>query len=157
MLAPDRSALPDLEAIVGMLRDALDRLEPDYLSTEEATSMVRLFDEVERLGAAGRTLTARQVERSGAWRAGGHRSAAHWMASTTGVGVGQAVGTLQTARRLEHLPATQEAYRSGGLSEAKVKEVATAAVANRKAEGDGPRAGGRGGSSAGTRQGWGGV
>jgi hypothetical protein len=136
MLVQDQSALPDLQALVGALRDAVHRLDPDYLSAEEATSLVRLFAEVERLGAAGRALMARQVERSGAWRSGGHRSAAHWMAEATGVPVGQAVGTLQTARALEHLPATEEAYRSGELSEARIREVATAAVANPRAEGE---------------------
>ena len=136
MLVQDQSALPDLQALVGMLRDAVLRLEPDYLSTEEATGLVKLFAEVERLGAAGKTLLARRVERSGAWKTGGHRSAAHWMAEATGVPVGQAVGTLQTARALEHLPATTEAYRSGELSEARVKEVAQAAVSNPKAEGE---------------------
>jgi uncharacterized protein DUF222 len=136
MLVQDQSALPDLQAAIGALRDAARRLEPDYLSTEEATSAVKCFAEGERLCAAGKTLAARRVERSGAWRAGGHRSVSHWIASATGVPVGQAVGTLQTARRLEHLPATEDAYRSGELAEARVKEVAQAAVANRKAEGE---------------------
>jgi hypothetical protein len=136
VLVQNQSALPDLQAAIGALRDAVHRLEPDYLSTEEATLAVKLFAEVERLGTAGKTLAARRVERLGAWRAEGHRSAAHWVASATGVPVGQAVGTLQTARRLELLPATEEAYRSGELSEARVREVAVAAVANRKAEGE---------------------
>jgi hypothetical protein len=136
MLLQDHSALPDLQAAIGALRDALQRLEPDYLPTEQATGLLKVFAEGERLCAAGRTLMARQIERSGVWKAGGHRSAAHWIASATGVPVGQAVGTLQTARRLEFLPATEEAYRSGELAEARVKEVAVAAVANRKAEGE---------------------
>jgi hypothetical protein len=38
------------------------------------------------------------------------------------------VGTLETARRLEHLPATAMAFASGELSEAKTKEVAAAAA-----------------------------
>jgi uncharacterized protein DUF222 len=135
MLVQDRSALPDVEALVGALRDAVQRLEPDYLSAEEATRLLKYFAEAERLGSA-KTLLARQVERTGAWKAGGHRSAAHWIASATGVPVGQAVGTLQTARRLEHLPATEEAYRSGELAESRIKEVAHAAVANPKAEGE---------------------
>src|SRR5207302_7898835 len=84
--------------------------------------------EVERLAAAGRTMMARAVERSGIWRDGGHRSAAHWMASVTGVAVGQAVGIMETARRLEDLPAVREAFASGQVSEVKVKEAAAAAA-----------------------------
>jgi hypothetical protein len=91
MLVQDQSTLPDVEALVGALRDAVQRLEPDYLSAEEATRLLKYFAEVERLGSAAKTLLARQVERTGAWKAGGHRSAAHWMAEATGVPVGQAV------------------------------------------------------------------
>jgi hypothetical protein len=108
----------------------------DYLVREEAASLVGLFSEGERLCAAGRTLAARQVELSESWRTDGHRSAAHFLASVTGVPVGQAVGALETARRLEALPATAEAFRSGELSEPKVREVAAAAVANRTVEGE---------------------
>jgi hypothetical protein len=36
MLVQDQSALPDLEAAIGALRDAVHRMEPDYVSTEEA-------------------------------------------------------------------------------------------------------------------------
>src|SRR5438093_589415 len=136
MLMQDQSALPDVQAAIGALRAAVQRLDPDYLSTDEATLAVKCFAEGERLCAAGKTLAARRVERTGAWKQGGHRSAAHWVAEATGVPVGQAVGTLHTARRLEHLPATEEAYRSGELSESRIKEVAQAASANPKAEGE---------------------
>jgi hypothetical protein len=74
------------------------------------------------------------VERSGAWRIEGHRTAAHWVADATGVSVGEAVGTLETARRLEHLPATTGAFASGEMSETRVKEVAAAAAECPEAE-----------------------
>jgi hypothetical protein len=55
MLVQDRSALPDLQALVGALRDAVVRFDPDYLSPEEATSLLKCFAEGERLCAAART------------------------------------------------------------------------------------------------------
>src|SRR5438067_5557987 len=126
---PDGVDLPDLDGVIRTLRTALSRLEPKHLSSTEAMKLVEGFCELERLVAAGRTLVARRVERSGAWRKEGHRTAAHWMSSATGMAVGQAVGVLETARRLEHLPATTEAFCSGELSETKVREVAAAAAA----------------------------
>ena len=65
-----------------------------------------------------------------------HRSAASWLATTTGSSVGSAVGALETARRLENLPATAEAHRAGRLSEAQAREVAAAAAADPRAEAD---------------------
>jgi hypothetical protein len=95
---------------------------------------LKVFTEFERLGAAGRTMVARRVERSKAWQGQGHRTAAHWIAAETGVSVGQAVGTLETGRRLEHLPATETAFASGELSEVRVREVAIAAEASPDSE-----------------------
>src|SRR5919198_4919681 len=94
----------EVSGLVRALRKAVRALEPTSLTGTEAEELLRLFAEGERVLAAGRTIAARAVERSGAWRKDGHRTAAHWISSTTGVSVGQAVGTLETARRVEHLP-----------------------------------------------------
>jgi hypothetical protein len=83
---------------------------------------------VERLGAAGKALAARQVADSGAWWDTGERSPAHWMAAVAGTSVGRAVAVLQTAELLESLPDTEAAYRRGDLSEPQVEEIASAAA-----------------------------
>ena len=126
--SPETPDLDDLTLAIGILREAVRDLDPRYLPTTTAARLVTLFDEVERLATAGKTLAARAVERSGAWREEGHRTAAHWMAAETAVPVGKAVVDLETARRLEALPATSEAFRAGELSEPQVREVAAAAV-----------------------------
>jgi Domain of unknown function (DUF222) len=72
---------------------------------------------VEKLAAAGKVLAARWVEESNLWPSQGFRSAAQWTAAKTGTTVEQAVGALTTARCLEDLPETAEAFRSGRLSE----------------------------------------
>jgi hypothetical protein len=134
MRGEERDGVAHLSEVLRGLREALRGLDPGEVSSDEAVALVKAFSEGERLCVAGRTLAARVVERSGAWRREGHRSAAHWVAAETGVSVGQAVGTLETARRLENLPVTTEAFASGRLSEVKVREVAVAAEADRRSE-----------------------
>ena len=116
-----RSAVATLEAVVA-------DLEPGTLDASGAEKLVGLFTRCERLSVAGRGLAARRVESALSWRREGHRSAAHWLASTTGVSVGAATRSLQTARELETLPATSAAFRSGELSEAQASEIAATAA-----------------------------
>jgi hypothetical protein len=70
------------------------------------------------------------VEESNVWRASGERSAAHFLAQQTGTTVGKTQASLDTAARLEVLPATAEAFRTGRLSETQVEAVADAAARN---------------------------
>lgn len=91
----------EIEQAVEALRSAVGKLEPGCFSGPDASRLVKLFAEGERLCAAGRALAARRVECSNHWRKDGFRSAAHWMAARTATTVGQAVGTLETARKLE--------------------------------------------------------
>ncbi|HVF14651.1 MAG TPA: DUF222 domain-containing protein, partial [Acidimicrobiales bacterium] len=49
------------------------------------------------------------------------------MAATCGSSVRSAVETLETARRLDDLPATAEALRDGRLSAAQATEIVSAA------------------------------
>ena len=125
-----------VRAAMGVLRNAVCAIDPGSVSPQEAVELVEALSEGERVCAAGRTVAGRIVERSGAWRRDGHRTPAHWMAGVRGVAVGQAVGTLETARRLEALPATARAFCSGRLSEAKAREVAAAAEVRPHMEGD---------------------
>jgi hypothetical protein len=127
---------PVVLAAVKLLRREVASLEPRTFRSDDAARLLKLFAEAERLAAAGKALMARRVEETNLWRRDGHRSAASWLAATTGSSVGAAVGTLETARRLEDLPATAEAQRDGRLSEAQAREVAAAATADPRAEAD---------------------
>jgi hypothetical protein len=102
-------------------------LEPRVFDGEDAARLVELFGEIERLGAAGKTVAVRRVEETNVWKRAGHRSAAEWLAAKTGSSVGSAVGILETARALDELPATSEAFRDGRLSEVQAREVTSAA------------------------------
>ncbi|MGH9032970.1 MAG: DUF222 domain-containing protein, partial [Acidimicrobiia bacterium] len=81
-------------------------------------------------------LLAHRVAETNAWRDGGHRSAAHWIADTTGETVGAATRTLETARALEALPETDAAFRAGAISATQAAEIASATEGDPHAEGD---------------------
>ena len=94
---------------------------------EHATAIKNIATTVEALAAA-------RVAESNAWKAAGERSAAHHLAKTTGVGVGTAAAALETAKRLNDLPATAGAARAGTLSPQQAAMIADAAKANPGAE-----------------------
>ncbi len=127
--------LGHIEGIVDSLGSALAELRPECLDGPGATRLVDVLAKAESMCAAGKAIVARRVEETNAWRREGFRSAAHWVAAHTGESVGQAVNTLETARRLEELPATEEAFRAGKLSETQTREIASAAAAAPEAEG----------------------
>jgi Domain of unknown function (DUF222) len=112
----------------------LARLEPDRVTTAQASELFGLFAELTRLGSAGQVLLAARVRESDAWKNEGHRSAASWVAQATGTGLGDAIATLETAERLEFLPQTTEALRTGALSAPQVREIAAAAAARPSVE-----------------------
>ena len=124
------SVLTELRATVETQGRILGGLEPGCLSGEDALAALEVFCAIERVGAAGRTAMAKRVEDSNVWRASGERSAAHFLARRTGTTVGKTQASLDTAARLEHLPATAEAFRTGKLSEVQAEAVASAAAVN---------------------------
>ena len=124
-----------LRCAVAQVRCLVAEFEPDRFDGPGARTLVELFDEIERLGAAGKALATRQVVATGAWKHdGAHRDAASWLAGTTGATVGAARATVDTAARLAELPSTEAAWRDGALSLAQVDAIADAATADPTAE-----------------------
>src|SRR5579872_6786527 len=119
-----------VDAVAGCLRD----LEPDRVSTGDATALFALFAEMGRLVSAGQVLLAPRVAQADTWKADGHRSAASWVARATGTGLGDAIATFETAQRLLRLPETEEALRDGRLSAPQVREIAAAAASRPQSE-----------------------
>jgi len=97
--------------------------------------VVALAGAIEAMAATVKGLAAAHDARSGAWRVAGERSAAHALAHASGSSVGSALATLDTARRLEALPATAAAARAGELSAQQTALIADAATADPGAEG----------------------
>jgi hypothetical protein len=125
----------ELETAVAALERLLDRFEPGTLDVAGAKRVTDLFTRGERLCVAGKLAAARRVDEAVVWKRDGHRSGAHWLAAATGVSVGAAMRSLETARQLEDLPETADAFRAGQLSEAQATEIAAAASVDPAAEG----------------------
>ena len=117
----------ELTKVAAALRGVVAGFEPDCLDGGGAVAALALFGEIERLAAAGKALAAVRVEATRAWQGRGMRSAAHFVATTFGSSVRSAVEALEAARRLDELPATAEALRSGKLSAAQASEIVSAA------------------------------
>lgn len=116
-----------LGSALSTLRHAVADLEPRLLTGDDALEALRVLAEIERIAAACRLDVARRVDDANVWRSTGDRSAAHLVARETGTAVGTAAAALDTARRLDRLPDTKQAFAAGLLSEAQAREVASAA------------------------------
>jgi hypothetical protein len=116
------------------LASGMPGFEPGVVHARDAVSLMEAFAEIERLAAAGKAAMAARVAETSLWRRGGDRSAAEWMARTTGTSVGQARAELATARKLDELPQVKEAVLAGRLSSAQANEVVDAATADPSAE-----------------------
>ncbi|HXQ59523.1 MAG TPA: DUF222 domain-containing protein, partial [Acidimicrobiales bacterium] len=116
------------------LQVELSDCEPALIATGDAVRLFDVLNAIERTVVAAKTLVAGRAADSGRWRSEGHRSPASWVAQTTGSGIGDATGLLETAERLVSLPETTEALRRGELSAAQLKEIAATAVENPAAE-----------------------
>ena len=117
-----------LAAALGVLESVVSELDPSRLTGADATELYGSLVGLERLTNAGKTLLAPRIEASGIWRERGHRNAPVMLAALEGVGVGQAQHTLVNGQRLEQLPGTEAALRTGTLSGPKVTELTGAGV-----------------------------
>ncbi|MGD0639000.1 MAG: HNH endonuclease signature motif containing protein, partial [Nitrososphaerales archaeon] len=127
--AADLSTAEDLMAARDLIKRFVATFEPGLFSGEDSKTLVRLFSEVKHLASSGILLAARRVEQTHTHEQDGHKRAGSWLATVTGESVGQAAGLLEAARSIEAHPEISEAFRSGKLSEAKAKEIASAADA----------------------------
>jgi hypothetical protein len=123
-----------LAQALGILEQISEELVPGAIDGRRAVELFHDAARAERLCTSIKSRLARRVEETKAWRDGGHRSAAHWVAETTGETVGAAARTLETARVIEELPETDAAFRAGELSATQAAEITSAAGADPNAE-----------------------
>jgi hypothetical protein len=126
--------LATLERALEDARGVLSGLEPERLAASDAARLFSLFGALEKTGAAGVALLAGRASHSGAWKENGHRDPASWVADQTGSTLGEAISVLETAGRLEVLPDTADALRSGELTGRQAREIAGAAAVDPGAE-----------------------
>jgi hypothetical protein len=126
--------LQELASAVAVLERWSDRFEP---GVHDLTGHERIVDLTARGGrflASIQGRSARWMEQTVTWKKSEHQSAARWLSEATGVSVGAATRTLETARRLEGLRETADAFQGGELSEAQAAEIAAAATLDPSAE-----------------------
>src|SRR5215211_7386979 len=128
------SVLERVGSAIAILDAAVTDLEAGALDVTAAKRLTDLFSRAERLAVVGKLAAARRVDQAVVWKRDGHRSGAHWLAAATGVSVGAAIRSLDTARQLEELPETADAFRAGELSESQAAEIAAAATVDPSAE-----------------------
>ncbi len=142
MMGPMDLAVLDrgVEQHVGLaaLRAAVDGFcagfDPEVVTATEAGEVLVELTRLERRLTAVKASAARRVDRSSMWRHAGHRTMAEWLAAQTGEPVGASAGLLDTAKKLELLPATAEALAAGDVSVAAAREIAAAVAADPRAE-----------------------
>ncbi len=126
--------MAELKRALHLLRRHVTSIEPATVTTDDAATMVELYAAIEHQAAAGKLLFASRAAEGTRWAKGGHRNPAEWLARVNGGSVGEAIGQLDTALRLDALPATADAVRRGEISPSQTKEIASAAAANPTAE-----------------------
>ena len=124
--------------VAAELRDGLAawvaELEPGVYAVDDAVRVLDVLSDVKRLAGAAESLLAARVAEGDAWKESGDRSAAHWLARRTGISIAEAKAKLETAARLDELPATAEAFRAGRLSDQQAREVVAGATADPASE-----------------------
>ncbi len=122
--------------------EATSDLENLRLSGPIPESTEELGREIQSLARRISRATHRMLEliaafdRRGGWKAGGHRSCAHWLHVETGLSLGAAREKVRTARALTAMPQTSQAMKQGKLPYSKVRALSRAAedVADPQAE-----------------------
>ena len=123
-----------LDELLNGLRAVVRALDGSSVAAADAARLVDQFSEIERLAVAGRTLAARRVQETKAWRSSGSPSIVAWMAEHSRASYRHAAATINMAMRLEQLPATKDALVSGDLSERQASEISAAAELDPSAE-----------------------
>jgi hypothetical protein len=123
---------------LGQLREAMREFttgfDPALVTATRAKALLGEAAAIKKMAAALEAKLAARVAETDAWRGGGERSPAEFLAKQTGTSVGQAIDQLKTAERLKELPAVDAAARRGELSPQQASAIAGAASANPAAE-----------------------
>jgi hypothetical protein len=120
------------------VRQAVDALVRDFdagsLTAAQSVRAVRELSAIRNVVDGLVAKAAKRVADTDAHRRSGARSAESLLATTLGATTGEARDAIDTATKLEALPATDRAVRDGKLSERQARMIADAASANRDAE-----------------------
>ena len=124
----------ELKNIVTQLRDVSSRIDVEVIDGKSAAELVRISEDARRVLDGLRTSAIGRVGITEAWRVGGSKNSAEWVALHTGTPIYEAQAVVVLADQLRHLPQTVEAMNSGKISTAQAVEVARGATAEPHAE-----------------------
>ncbi|MFN2557720.1 MAG: hypothetical protein ABR592_12815 [Nitriliruptorales bacterium] len=120
----------------GALTQSLAQCDPGDLSGPDALELVETLARMEKVCSATRARAAARVDEAGAYRTRGHRSGTEWLANILGTSPKQAREPIETAKAIEGLEATREAFATGRISESQAAEVGKAATVDPSVEAD---------------------
>jgi hypothetical protein len=106
------------------------QFDPARVLACDATRVVEDAAAIKNMAATVEALAGARVAETELWKRDGDRSAAHQLARTTGTSIGAAREAIESARRLQDLPATEAAARRGELSAQQVAVITDAASAD---------------------------
>jgi hypothetical protein len=120
--------MDDLRSARTLLESAAAGFDPSSCSGTEAIAIVTEIGAIRRLadGLLGRA--AKRIEDTAAYTYGSDRSASELCERLVGVASGEAKRAIETAGRLESLPATAAAVRSGRVSSRQADLIAATAA-----------------------------
>ena len=124
----------ELKTAVSHLREVSSRIDVDVIDGKSAAELVRISEDARRVIEGLRTSAIGRVGVTEAWRVGGSKNSAEWVALHTGTPIYEAQAVVILAGQLRNLPQTVEAMSSGKISTAQAVEVARAATAEPHAE-----------------------
>jgi len=124
----------ELKTAVTHLRAIASDIDVDVIDGKSAAELLRISEDARRVIDGLRTSAIGRVGTTEAWRVGGSKNSAEWVALHTGTPLYEAQSVVILADQLRHLPLTVEAMSSGKISTAQAVEVARAATAEPHAE-----------------------
>jgi len=123
-----------LKDVVTTLREIASDIDVETIDGKSAAELVRISEEARRVIDGLRTSAIGRVGTTEAWRVGGSKNSAEWVALHTGTPIYEAQAVVILADQLRHLPQTVEAMNAGKISTAQAVEVARGATAEPHAE-----------------------
>ena len=123
-----------LKDTVTQLREVTSQINVEVIDGKSAAELVRISEDARRVIDGLRTSAIGRVGTTEAWRVGGSKNSAEWVALHTGAPIYEAQAVVILADQLRHLPQTVEAMNAGEISTAQAVEVARGATAEPHSE-----------------------
>ena len=109
---------------------ALDATDPACCSLEGAAEVLRRLTRLERKVVAHKTAFSARLAQGSLYTRTGHRSAAEFLAATTGDSVGEAKDLIRLGEALVDQPSLAESFLAGKLSHRRASRVSDTAKVN---------------------------